>query len=1097
LFLESGGFPCRVDPTLPMPIRGLRAQVYHTEKAIYDNDYPNSQWTGFLPQGHIPLDNVLFAPLMIAGKPVGLLGIANKPGGFTENDARLASGFGELAAIALLNSRTLEVLKNNEEQFSSVTQTATDAIICDDSQGNIFFWNRAAEIMFGYSAVEILGRPVSLIVPERLREAHREGIQRVVSTGKATTIGETIETVGLKKDGKEFPIELSLSSWQKKEEVYFAGIIRDITKRKQAEEALRKARDELELRVQERTADLEKASQTIKVELTQRQRVEEEIQRNYDYQTTLNTLLSLSLEEIPLEELLKRALDLVLSIPWFAFESKGSVSLVEDEPASLVMKAQHNLGEPIQKACARIPFGKCLCGRAALAQEIQFADGLDDRHETRYEDIAPHGHYCVPILFAGGILGVMNIYLKAGHHRDPREEKFLTTIADTLAGVIQRKQAEEALRESETKYKIVADNTYDWEFWVSPENQFIYSSPSCERITGHTADEFIVDAGVFERIIHPDDLPGYNRHQREVTETPAPGEVEFRIIRPDGTWRWVEHACQPVIDSNGHFLGTRGNNRDVTVRKQRERELEAIATVSAALRTAQTRAAMLSVILDQLLDLLKADGAALALRDPITGETVIEMARGSASSYEGARIPPGQSVTGYTIATGKLYVIEDVRTDPRVFRPELLDKIRAVVCVPLLAREKTIGAISLARDEKNSLLSPPFSHSDVSILTSVADIAGNAIHRAALHEQTEYQLQRLAALSAIDKAIMGSMDLHLTLNILMEHITAQLHVDAAVVFLLNPHFQTLEYAAGHGFRSRAIERSRLRIGEGYGGRAVLERRSVHIPNISEAGATFVRAELLADEGFISYFAIPLILKGQVKGVLEIFHRALLNPDQEWMDFLETMSNQAAIAIENTKLFDDLQRSNVNLTLAYDATIEGWSHALDLRDKETEGHTQRVTEMTLELARQIGISEEDLVHIRRGGLLHDIGKMGVPDNILLKPGSLTEDEWVIMRKHPLYAYEMLSPIAYLRPAMDIPYGHHEKWDGSGYPRGLKGEQIPLAARIFAVIDVFDALTSDRPYREAWSRQKTLKHIKSGSGSHFDPRVVDAFLIMQKT
>jgi PAS domain S-box-containing protein/putative nucleotidyltransferase with HDIG domain len=178
--------------------------------------------------------------------------------------------------------------------------------------------------------------------------------------------------------------------------------------------------------------------------------------------------------------------------------------------------------------------------------------------------------------------------------------------------------------------------------------------------------------------------------------------------------------------------------------------------------------------------------------------------------------------------------------------------------------------------------------------------------------------------------------------------------------------------------------------------------------------------------------------------------------------------------------------------AYDETIEGWSNALELRDEETEGHSQRVTEMTLNIARMMNVKTDELVHVRRGALLHDIGKMGIPDAILLKPGKLTVEEWAVMRKHPVYAYDMLAPIDYLRPALDIPYCHHEKFDGTGYPRGLKGEEIPLPARIFAVVDVYDALTSDRPYRKAWSKEEALKYIHEESGTHFDPDVVEVFL-----
>jgi putative nucleotidyltransferase with HDIG domain len=205
-----------------------------------------------------------------------------------------------------------------------------------------------------------------------------------------------------------------------------------------------------------------------------------------------------------------------------------------------------------------------------------------------------------------------------------------------------------------------------------------------------------------------------------------------------------------------------------------------------------------------------------------------------------------------------------------------------------------------------------------------------------------------------------------------------------------------------------------------------------------------------------------------------------------------LAGQAAIAIDNVELFEKLQGSNAELMMAYDETIEGWSRAMDLRDQETEGHTQRVSAITLKLANDMGFNTDEMVHIRRGALLHDIGKMGVPDSILRKPGPLTEEEWEIMQKHPHFAYEMLAPIAYLRTALDIPYCHHEKWDGTGYPRGLAGEQIPLAARMFAVVDVWDALRSDRPYRKAWPEDKVRTHIREQSGKHFDPRVTDIFL-----
>lgn len=252
--------------------------------------------------------------------------------------------------------------------------------------------------------------------------------------------------------------------------------------------------------------------------------------------------------------------------------------------------------------------------------------------------------------------------------------------------------------------------------------------------------------------------------------------------------------------------------------------------------------------------------------------------------------------------------------------------------------------------------------------------------------------------------------------------------------------------------------------------------------------------MLRTEGFVSYIGIPLIVKGQVKGVFEVFHRTAPALSANWMQFLQTLAGQAAIAIDNAHLFENLQKSNQEIIQAYDITLEGWARALELRDRETEGHTRRVTELTMRLAKSMGLSDEELANIYRGVLLHDIGKMGVSDQILRKTGPLTETEWEEMRRHPQYAYDLLSPIHYLHPSLDIPYCHHEHWDGSGYPRGLKGEQIPLAARIFSVVDVWDALRSDRPYRKAWPTDKVIQYIKDNAGILLDPDVVKRFLTL---
>jgi PAS domain S-box-containing protein len=525
--------------------------------------------------------------------------------------------------------------------------------------------------------------------------------------------------------------------------------------------------------------------------------------------------------------------------------------------------------------------------------------------------------------------------------------------------------------------------------------------------------------------------------------------------------------------------------------RQRIAELEALHTVSAALRTAQTRDEALPILLDETLAALETDSGTIWLYHPDSGDLRVAVNRPWFRQFGETSIKPGEDIPGTVFASGKGHISTEFARDPVALPPKVggIPAGWGGACVPIRTAHETLGVLLVSVLLPRQITAP-----QMSLLHSLAEMAGASLHRMRLHHETNRRMEHLQSLHDIDTVIAGSFDLPMTLGILLDHVTTQLKVDAADVLLLEPHTLMLEHAAGRGFRTRSKERAPLRLGESFAGRVALERRAVQLHNLAEVQESPRFQAFWADEGFVAYCAVPLIAKGNVSGVLEVFHRAPLNTGQDWVSFLETLAGQAAIAIENAQLFEHMQRSNVDLTLAYDATIEGWARALDLRHRETQGHTERVTATTLELARAMSMSESELVHVRRGALLHDIGKMGVPDAILLKPTTLTDEDWVVMRKHPVFAYEMLAHITYLRQAMDIPYCHHERWDGTGYPRGLKGEQIPVAARLFTVVDVWDALRSDRPYRAAWPEEKVLEHIKAGRGTHFDPKLVELFLKM---
>jgi response regulator RpfG family c-di-GMP phosphodiesterase len=344
----------------------------------------------------------------------------------------------------------------------------------------------------------------------------------------------------------------------------------------------------------------------------------------------------------------------------------------------------------------------------------------------------------------------------------------------------------------------------------------------------------------------------------------------------------------------------------------------------------------------------------------------------------------------------------------------------------------------------------------------------------------------------IDTTIASSFDVNFSMDILLQQAIKHLGIQTADVVIFNPDTLNFQFSSKLGIPPTIREMFDLRLDNCFAGQVFHGRKSVVHEDLTHNIGGLNREVEMLRSGYKSYIGVPIIAKGMVKGVLEFYHQKHFSPDQEQHGFMESLAGQAAIAIDNAQLFEKIQGTNSELRLAYDETIRGWSQAMDLRDKETEGHSQRVTEMTMEIAQIMGSSKDELFHIRRGALLHDIGKLGVPDEILRKAGPLSEEEWKIMKQHPQLAYEMLLPISYLSPALDIPRCHHEKWDGTGYPRGLTGEQIPLAARIFSVVDNWDALTSDRPYRKAWTKKATLDYIKEQSGKHFDPRVVEFFV-----
>ncbi len=623
-----------------------------------------------------------------------------------------------------------------------------------------------------------------------------------------------------------------------------------------------------------------------------------------------------------------------------------------------------------------------------------------------------------------------------------------------------RERAEAALLDSGEKYHMLLQHANDAIVIADAETGTVLeANEKIEHLTGQARAQFV---GSHLAELHPvHDIERCRRLFHEVIEKGSAVAADLCVLHRDGRSVPVEVSAN-VVEIGGKKL-IQAIFRDISGRKAAEE----------ALQKEKTRA-------ERYLDVA---GVIIVVIDTDERVSLINKKGSEILGYE------EEEIIGKNFFES--FIPERTRAEAHSIFARLLsgqDGSLEYFEFPVLTRsgEERILAWynTLVRDEQGRITGSMSSGEDITA-------------RKKAEVQARSRLDHLATLHAIDMIINSSLDLSVTLNEFLAFVTAQLRVDAAAVLLLNPYTQMLEYAAMQGFRNEGIRHSRLRLGEGVAGRAALERRTLSIPDLRKSGGEFKRLPLIEGEGFVAYYAVPLIAKGQVKGVLDVLHRSPLDIDEEWMSFFVSLAAQAAIAIDNAVLFSDVQRSNAELIMAYDTTIEGWGRALELRDQETEGHTKRATEMTLRLALAMGMNEAELAHVRRGALLHDIGKMSIPDSILLKNGPLTEEEWQIMRRHPVYAFEVLSPIAYLRPALDIPYCHHERWDGTGYPRGLKGEQIPLAARIFSLADIWDALNSDRRYHTAWPEQQIKEYIRSLAGTQFDPRVVEVFLNMNPT
>ena len=611
-----------------------------------------------------------------------------------------------------------------------------------------------------------------------------------------------------------------------------------------------------------------------------------------------------------------------------------------------------------------------------------------------------------------------------------------------------------------------------------------YLSDGVAEIAGYLPEQMVLNKDLaYQDIIHPDDREYVHQVINQAVQKGTRYQMDYRIITSDKVEKWVWEQGIAIV-SNASLPVLEGYVTDITEKKIREVQIQAIISTGEILRNALRLNDFCPELITKVREIFRADCTALLLPSSRDQYAVIQYAEGDWEELTGEEIPLPEGLSQSSLRDGKI-ILSD-RDDPNTELETILNKknSRFMSFHPLSIDPGQNGMLVLGRETE-------FKETELETMIAISDMLIPAIERSNLLTKVETQLRHLESLHAIDQAITSNFDLQVVNKIILDQVCKELDGDAADILILNKATNILENIGTTGFMDPMIRNIRVPLTTSVAGKVLLENKGVSIYDLKENPLWFIRKNLQV-ENFKAYFAHPMVIKGETIGVMEVFLRKVFYPDRDWEAFLEALATQAAVAYDSFKKYSELQRMQQNASASFRKTLETWSKSLELREVESQGHIRRVTNETIRLARELGMDENKLPDIERGALLHDIGKIGILDEILLKKGDLTEDDWKEIKRHPQIARDLLSNVKLLEDAQDIPYSHHENWDGSGYPQGLKGESIPLSARIFAVVDTYDAMTSPRPYRRAWTKPEALEYLIEQKGKKFDPKVVDLFI-----
>ena len=1036
----------------------------------------------------------LGVPLIIGKQVIGVMGIQDyeNENAYSIKDQRFLEFVSSQVAFAIYRKQTEVALRESESRFRSLFENSTIGIYRSTPAGRLLLINPALLRITGYTSYE------ELVTVDLSKSGYVNPKDRIHFQELLKRDGEVrgLESAWMKKDGSAIYVRESarIIRDEKNGEIYYEGIVEDISERKKAEEA-----------IQEKIVALETLAE-----------IDKEILLAKDSRSLLELVCRRSTNLLKASKACIASIGKMHSEMLAVYGFQNAENLMDEfsrEPNLKIFNrwpsfAIHNL--------ARRNFPKIMA-RTRINENVQsvIAESFEVRHGERAVlavfDIKPREWSVADQQYLKFLVGQIAISLEKANLLDRAEYRAKNfELLYSLSGEIASR------RDLENVLNMIVESVLQL---FDTRCGFIYlydEFQDCLELTHVHGVELEPDV----RIKMGEGMAG------RVAKTRKP-----RCINDYRTWRYRNRAFDiynfslvmevPMIYRDQLIGVLAVADTGDTLRTYSNEDVRLLTLFASQAAGAVYNAKLFSEIrfrTEELDRLYRALGSLIAhvssdryrLSQGICEIVLSEFNHSNCSlwlvnnvSFRLERF----GIAGVSICDSHQLAIDEGGLIPKAVRDGVLVNVGDVrlnedylpgwseasseLVIPLKIDDQVIGAIDLQSAKPFA-----FNQDDERLMTLFAMRAALMLEHVRLVEQTEERNRRLDLLHAIETSFASNLDLRIALSSLIEQIQSRLNVDAASVYIYESDLQMLEYIVGRGFTTMPSGQQRIRIGVGLPGKAALEQEIIYIPDLTQPGAARQGTGGFYGEGFVSNFIIPLVAKGELRGILELFYRQQVQVEPDWIEFLETLARQIAIAIDGIQVFDQLQRSLIEQQIAQDATIEGWSRLLELRGLEPEGHAQRVIAMTLDLAQRIGIEDKKLASIYRGVLLHDIGKLLIPDIIVQKCGPLTDEEWELVRLHPVHAHELLSKIAPFRSALSIPYCHHEYWDGSGYPRGLKGEQIPLEARIFQVVETWDLMRIDLPYRKAFKDDEVIEYIQSMAGKRFDKRIVEKFVAMIK-